>query len=143
MTAQIEPAPCTDAIRALLVAQRLPVADLDNAALIFLAAQTGGKTAGVIGIEPLGEDALLRSLAVDDASQRRGIGVALVAAAEHTARERHVGRLYLLTTTAEVFFARLGYVRVDRDEVPSAVAGSAQFAALCPASAVVMVKALA
>ena len=47
----------------------------------------------------------------------------------------------LLTTTAEGWFPRLGFVRVDRARVPAAVQLSVEFTAACPASAVVMWRA--
>lgn len=143
MSAAIAAAPCSPSIRALLVAQQLPVEDLDNGALVFLAAGTDVTLAGVVGLEPCGDCALLRSLAVDTAKQGRGLGAELVGAAERHAQGLGFARLYLLTTTAADFFARLGYARVDRAVVPPAIATTAQFAQLCPASAVVMVKALA
>jgi len=53
-----------------------------------------------------------------------------------------VRELYLLTTTAERFFATRGYAGIERERVPDTVRASAEFSALCPASAVVMRKAL-
>ena len=49
--------------------------------------------------------------------------------------------VYLLTTTAEHYFPRLGFACVDRECVPAAVRTSAEFTGACPASAVVMRKA--
>ena len=46
--------------------------------------------------------------------------------------------LYLLTTTAQDWFPRFGFERVDRSSTPPEIAGSDEFAELCPASAVVM-----
>ena len=48
------------------------------------------------------------------------------------------GRSYLLTTTAAVLAARMGFQTVSRDAVPATIQATRQFAALCPASAVVM-----
>ena len=48
-----------------------------------------------------------------------------------------------LTTTAADYFARLGFVRIDRDAAPPAIRATAQFASLCPASAHVMRRELA
>jgi N-acetylglutamate synthase-like GNAT family acetyltransferase len=48
----------------------------------------------------------------------------------------------LLTETAETFFRRLGYTVIERDQAPSAVASSAEFRTLCPATAVCMTKRL-
>ena len=46
--------------------------------------------------------------------------------------------MYLLTTTAERYFARFGFVQIARDDVPGAVQQSVEFREACPASAVVM-----
>ena len=86
--------------------------------------------------------ALLRSLAVAPDWQGRGLGAALLAHAERTARQRGITTLYLLTTTAEAFFARHGYVRLPREAAPPVLHQTAEFAALCPASAVCLTKPL-
>ncbi|NID14509.1 hypothetical protein [Luteibacter yeojuensis] len=51
-------------------------------------------------------------------------------------------KLFLLTTTATDYFVERGYRRVDREEVPADIRSTRQFAGLCPASALVMVKEL-
>jgi len=48
--------------------------------------------------------------------------------------------LYLLTTTAQAFSAKLGFAASERSEVPSAIAATAQFRSLCPSTAACMVK---
>ena len=59
------------------------------------------------------------------------------------ARERGVQDVYLLTTTAEDYFPRFGFRRVDRREVPAEVQASVEFRKACPGSAVAMRKSLA
>jgi ABC-type transport system involved in Fe-S cluster assembly fused permease/ATPase subunit len=48
--------------------------------------------------------------------------------------------MYLLTTSAADFFARLGYKRLERDEAPGAIRATSEFAALCPVDSVLMTK---
>lgn len=48
--------------------------------------------------------------------------------------------LYLITTTADGYFKRLDFGRVERSNVPDAIARTRQFSDLCPASSVVMKK---
>jgi amino-acid N-acetyltransferase len=96
----------------------------------------------VAGLERFGPVGLLRSLAVSTGARGRGLGRALVSAIEDEARSSGIADLYLLTTTADEFFSRLGYVRIARDETPVAIASTAQFSALCPSSAVVMRKSM-
>ena len=146
MTADLPPIqPCADlpAIRALLAAAGLPVADLPAAHHDdFWGCRESPDLIGVIGLETYGAVALLRSLAVAPNWQGRGLGAALLAHAERAARLRGVSALYLLTTTAEAFFARRGYVRIPREAAPPALHRTAEFAALCPASAACLRKAL-
>ena len=69
---------------------------------------------GIVGLERFGSVALLRSLAVAAELRGTGVGKALVAAAEEYAQTKNVQTLYLLTTTAADFFARLGYAPLPR-----------------------------
>jgi len=106
----------------------------------FLVAHLGKALVGCVGLEVLEEVGLLRSVAVDDAHRGLGLGKELVAAMEEHAKDAGVRELYLLTTTAEGFFAGLGYRKLAREQAPSAIAGTAQFSALCPSSSSFMVK---
>ncbi len=56
----------------------------------------------------------LAGLFVVPAYRKRGAGAVLVRAIEQQARERGVSRLYLYTTAASGFYARLGWTVVDR-----------------------------
>jgi len=98
---------------------------------------------GCVGLEGSGEDVLLRSLAVVPRLQGAGTGKALYREVIAEAGRRGARAVYLLTTTAEGFFAKAGFTRFDRAHVPPSVAGSAQFRTLCPASAVCMRRPLA
>ena len=49
-----------------------------------------------------------------------------------------LAELYLLTTTAEGFFPRLGWEPVARAELPAELAGSQELRGACPASAAAM-----
>ena len=128
-------------VKRLLAACELPYEDITPSHLQhFLTLRDGTRLAGVIGLELLGNSALLRSLAVPTQYRGRGIGSQLTRKAEEYGRSRGVEALYLLTTTAEGFFAKQGYGRIDRSTVPAAVQETAEFRSLCPATAVCMVK---
>lgn len=133
------------AIRGLLQDSRLPVADLDASAIDFIVAVDADALAGVVGVvgvESFGDVGLLRSLAVRIDQRGLGIGDRLVAAIEARAATQGLRRLVLLTETAAPFFARRGYAAIARDQAPAAVHASAEFRALCPASATCMIKSL-
>lgn len=131
-------------VEALLTEAQLPVSDFSSSlSLNLLGVRESGRLVGVVGIEVYGAVGMLRSLAVAAPRRNSGLGVRLVSNAEAWAAERGVKTLYLLTTTAAEFFAKLGYEAIPRPEAPAAIAATAQFADLCPASSTFMRKVLA
>jgi len=131
------------AITTLLTRAELPTEDLPaRRAADFLVVRRDRQLGGVIGLEAYGASGLLRSLAVAPEDRGSGLGKELVAALETRARVLGIKELWLLTTTAAAFFAKLGYRVTDRAGAPEAVRRSAEFTSLCPSSAVCMVKAL-
>ncbi len=138
----IRPASSRQVVRALLDANDLPSADLDNSAIEFLALEENDAVTGIVGLEVYGPDALLRSLAVRADQRGAGHGHALVSAIESRALERGARAMYLLTTTAAPFFARLGYAPASRDGAPEAIRRTREFSQLCPSTAAFMAKTL-
>jgi amino-acid N-acetyltransferase len=133
----------SEALKLLLRAADLPVTDLTPALLSnFLVAYSGTELTGAAGIECYGEVGLLRSVVVESTRRGTGLGKQLVAGMEAQAREQGVGRLYLLTTTAERFFAGLGYRALARETAPDVIRATAQFSELCPSSSTFMLKEL-
>jgi len=135
--------PSRSAAAALLQAEGLPTSDLTDAHLehFFFAGSDVAPTA-LVGLEIYGADAVLRSLVVNAAARTQGLGAALVAHVENYAAAHQVGAIYLLTTTAETFFARKGYRRIDRTRAPPSIQATPEFSSLCPASSAFMVKQL-
>jgi len=128
---------------ALLQAQGLQVSDITDEQLEhFFFIGSAGSPTGLVGLEIYGTDALLRSLVVGDNARRKGLGSELVEHAEQYAASKSVRSIYLLTTTAEAFFKRLGYERIDRSQAPPSIERTREFASLCPASSAFMVKSL-
>lgn len=143
MSIQIQPISFSSAVEQLLAVNHLPTADLHGTApIIFCGHYTAQTLTGIIGLEVCRPYMLLRSLAVAETQRTQGIGAALVAYAEAHAAQAGAQALYLLTTTADQFFARHGYCYVDRAAVPAAIAATQEFADLCPASSQVMMKSL-
>ena len=129
-------------VRQLLQQCGLPVDDLDTSPVDFLVMREAGQVVGTVGLESADGVGLLRSLAVLPSLYGQGRGGALVAAVERLAEQRGMDDLYLLTTTAPGFFALHDYLRVHRASVPLALQTAAQFASLCPTTAVCMHKRL-
>lgn len=97
-----------------------------------------GALAGVAGVEIYASAALLRSVAVAEQARGTGLGERLTRAAESLAAARGAREMYLLTTSAEGYFPRLGYVRISRGELPEALGASEQLRGACPATAIAM-----
>ena len=137
----ITTAPDMAAVKALLLANNLPVDDLSELAPDdFLYGGTAEKPIGFIGMQLVGDDALLRSLVVTKAGRGRGYGSALVAALEQLAKTKQVKCLYLLTTTAQTFFTNQGYCVIDRSSAPEPIKQTREFSGLCPDDAILMSK---
>ena len=123
----------------LLLQHGLPVSDIDDDKLLYLLVD-GEKTIGTAGLEIFEDCALLRSVSVIKEEQGKGYGKIINDEIEKYVKESGINCLYLLTTTAKVFFDKQGYCVISREESPEAVKQTAEFISLCPASAVVMKK---
>jgi amino-acid N-acetyltransferase len=124
----------------LLDRSGLPTAGVAENFSQFLVAEADGRLVGVVGLELYGQSALLRSAAVEESWRGTGVGQVLVERALDLARDRGIEDVYLLTTTAEQYFPRFGFVCVRRDEVAQGVRSSVEFQKSCPASATAMRK---
>ena len=130
------------AVRRLLAAQSLPLDGVDQH-LTMVVAKDGDTLLGAAAVELYADGALLRSVVVDPDARGRRLGYRLTEAALRVAKERGADAAFLLTTTAEAFFPKLGFERIEREDVPVSVQASVEFKSACPVSAVVMRKRLA
>jgi len=130
------------AVRRLLETQRLPLDGIDEHVSTMVVAKKGSEVVGAAAVELYADGALLRSVVVDPLVQGQGLGRRLSEAALNIAKDRGTQMAFLLTTTAEQFFPRLGFEPIVRDDVPASVQASIEFQSACPASAVVMRKRL-
>jgi arsenate reductase len=141
----IVPATADDlpAIAALLSRCKLPTEDLPAAGVTpalpqFIVAREGVRLVGCIGLEVHAPFGLVRSLAVDPAHRHVGLATQLWAHLVLHAAGLNLTHLYLLTTTAEPLFARWGFQRLAREAAPAPIKATAEYRALCPASAAFM-----
>jgi amino-acid N-acetyltransferase len=141
---QVEPARPSDLgyVEALLERNGLPHEDVRDGAVRLFVASIDGERIGVGGLERCGTAALLRSVVVEADERENGHGAALCAELEGRAAAAGVAELYLLTTTAPAFFARLGFERIAREDAPAAMRATSEFAELCPDAAICMRKAV-
>lgn len=129
------------AIAALLRGAGLPHEDFSPHVADFLVARdTQGAVVGAVGAERGGEEALLRSLVVAPELRGAGLGGRLVEELERRAAAWGVRRWWLLTTTAEAFFAARGFRVVQRCAAPEVMRVTGQFSGGCGSSALCMTR---
>lgn len=131
-----------DSTFGLLEESKLDASDLKQANIRLFSMTENNKLVGVGGLEIFNDQALLRSVAVDTAYQKQGLGALLVRRIEKAAKELGLSALYLLTNTAADFFKAQNYQVIHRDNFADSLKQTAQFSGLCPVSAVCMKKEL-
>jgi amino-acid N-acetyltransferase len=105
----------------------------------LVAVNRAGAVVGAIGMERYPDGTgLLRSAVVEAALRNSGIGSMLCGEIMKTARSSGIRRVILLTTTAEHYFARMGFLPVARSTVSGPVTQSTEFTGSCPESATCM-----
>ncbi len=125
-----------DSIGELLKICDLPSNDIREYLEHFIVASDQSLLVGCIGLEP--DVPLLRSLAVEPSYRGQGIAQELCARLLTHATTLGIRDLYLLTTTADRFFDRAGFQRLDRSSAPENIRLHKQFSELCPSSAALM-----
>jgi amino-acid N-acetyltransferase len=127
-----------NAVKSLLESASLPTLGVSEHFQHFLVAEASEVIVGAIGLEVYDDTGLLRSAVVAPASQKSGIGSLLFQKNVDQARNLGVKRILLLTNTAEKYFERKGFVRIDQKSVTGAVTTSVEFSGACPAHAACM-----
>jgi amino-acid N-acetyltransferase len=122
----------------LLTRSDLPVTGVIEHFRNFLVVRADVTVVGVAGLEPCGDDGLLRSVAVEPAYRGSGVGRALVDGVFDLARRLELRSLYLLTTTAREYFQRQGFADCSRDDAPAAIRETWEFRSGCPSSSAFM-----
>ena len=130
------------AVKSLLDSASLPSGDIDKHLLNFLVLEKSGNLTGTIGMELYGNTALLRSLAIQEEERNKGCGKELYYALISKATKLNVINIYLLTETAEGFFSKEGFKKIEREQVPPSIKQTNEYRTLCPEGAVCMVKRL-
>ena len=128
--------------RKLLKDNGLPFSDIENESIQLFSIAQENQNIGIIGFEKYGKSGLLRSFVIEEQYRSKGIGAQVLSDFEKLVSELGITELYLLTTTADVFFTRNGFEVFDRNAVPQLIANTTEFDSICPASAVCMRKIL-
>lgn len=134
MKTEIRPAQAADfePVAQFLVAAKLPVSDLPDGLPGFFLAFAGDQLAATAGVEIFGKIGLLRSVAVAPDLRSKGIGEQTFRAAIARARADGAAEIWLITNTAEAYFAKRGFQRMERAAAPPEIAATEQFNGLCP-----------
>jgi len=128
-------------IRQLLSKAELPVSDIEDGKIDFIiASNENDELIGCIGLERFGKNGLLRSFAVDETWRNKKIGHVLFNELLSRSKQWGINDLHLLTTTAEKFFASVGFNSISRSEAPVSIKATTEFTSLCPASSTYMVR---
>lgn len=141
-THEIAIAPATAAdvepIKALLLENHLPTAGVDEHWKTFLVVRDGGRLIACGGAEAYQLAALVRSIAVRTEYRRTGLGRRIVRELLDRLSSHGLREFYLLTTTAEDYFVRRGFKKIDRDEIHPQLLASRELQDACPDTAVCM-----
>ncbi len=111
-------------VRAILAKNAVSADGVGWAPGCYIVAYLGYEPVGVVGVEPMLDAALMRSLCVAEPMRRRGVGAALVAAARKAAHARGVKSLYAFGCGAGDYLRRFGFTEVAVEELTSALAGT-------------------
>ena len=125
-------------VEQLLRSASLPTRGVEEFFQDFLVAENRNGIVGAIGLEVYGNTALLRSAVVHPTEQNKGLGTLLYNQLLESAKAQGVRRLILLTDTAEKYFARKGFRKIDAKSVSGPITTSVEFTGACPSSAVCM-----
>lgn len=137
---QLRPAEPDDRgyIESLLVRNDLPTADFSEKLSCLYVCETETEQIGVGGLEQYNEAGLVRSVAIEESARGNGYGTRVCDKLLDRAQSTGISTVYLLTTTADEFFERLGFVEVARKTVPTSIQNTSEFSDLCPPTAVCM-----
>jgi N-acetylglutamate synthase-like GNAT family acetyltransferase/protein-tyrosine-phosphatase len=127
-----------DAIKRLLVGSLLPSRDVGGTNQRFIVASENGRLIGCAGLQVAGQDGLVRSMAVHWTRRNAGLGSRLHERLLFEAVLAGVRTLYVVTTTAEDFFAGHGFKKIAAKAVPSELQASEEFTAFVPGGSTVM-----
>ena len=127
-------------IQKLLKNSGLPFEDINNHLNNFLCMMNNEEIIAVGGMEIYDDVSLLRSLAVTEGKRNEGLGQLIYFALIEHAKTKNIKSIYLLTETAEKFFIKNGFTKVERNIIPETIKNTYEYKKLCAESAIVLMK---
>ncbi len=113
----------------LLSSAQLPTGDIERHLQTFFVAGNAGEIIGVGGLENCGNGiGLLRSFVIAPEFRNQGIAARILEQVLADARQLGISALYLLTNTAQDYFAKRGFTRMARDDAPAPIRQTSQYA---------------
>ena len=134
-TATVEELP---AIIQLLDECKLPHSDIVPGKQQFVVAEIDQKIIGCAGYEAYNQNGLFRSLAVKPLYRNMSIAHTMIDKIFALAQEQGIKELFLLTTTADKLFGKLGWEMINRNDVPENIGSTTEFSSICPSVAICM-----
>ncbi len=86
------------------------------------------KVIGTVGIEPIGNDGLLRSLVMLSESWNAKVGLDFIELAVAYGKQKGYEKLYLLTNSSLPFFEYIGFRILEENQIPDHLKASEHFA---------------
>jgi N-acetylglutamate synthase-like GNAT family acetyltransferase len=116
-------------IELLLSSAQLPTGDIERHLSTFLVADNAEEVIGVGGLENCGNGiGLLRSFVIAPEFRNQGIAAQIFEQVSADARKLNISVLYLLTNTAQDYFAKRGFTPMARDQAPAPIQQTSQYA---------------
>ncbi len=125
-----------DFIKNVLKSNELPYEDLETSKVELFLTYENSDFVGVIGLEIFANTGLLRSMAVNEKFRNKGYGKKICQKLLNYSKDIGISELYLLTCTAKVFFEKMGFEVISRENVPESIKSTNEFSGLCPCSAI-------
>lgn len=126
------------AIIQLLAECKLPFSDIMSGKQQFVVAEIDRKIIGCAGYEAYNQNGLFRSLAVKPLYRDMMIAHTMIDKIFALAQEQGIKEFFLLTTTADKFFGKLGCEMISRNDVPASIGSTTEFSSICPSVAICM-----
>lgn len=126
------------AIIHLLASNLLPTVDMYETNITLFVGLLKNEIVATIGIEKYGKVGLLRSLCVKEGFKNQKLGEKMLTYLLSFCAHENIKTVYLLTTTAEHYFARFGFAKIEREKTPVTIQNTREFQDICPSSAIIM-----
>lgn len=124
-------------IKKILLEHELPVEDLEND-ITFFVEKKNKDIICIGGLEKYDKYCLIRSIAVVENFKNQGLGTKMTKYLCEQAKLQKFEKIFLLTLTAEKYFPKFGFQKINRDQTPDVIKSSSEFSTVCPDSATVM-----